>query len=576
MWHMEAHFVCIIHFRRYMMQVLKPVKLYRYTNHTQSLFVCSAIVDMDRTNNNRRVVLWFRNDLRIHDNEIIHQAVQRVSQGKAAEVVPVYCFDPKFFSESHFSNGHLKTGAFRAKFLIESVQDLKKNLREYGSDLIVQLGAAEETLPKLVKPGSIVLAQAEVTSEESDTEVAVRKALEKSSSKLELVWGSTLYHRDDVPFDYDMQNMPTVFTPFRQKCEDRAPVRQCFPLPPKEIGVLPLPKDIHEFVADLNYVPQTIEDLNSIVPSGSPLFKIEGAKPDAKAVIDFQGGETEALKRLDYYLWQSDLIKKYFEIRNGMIGGDYSTKLAPALTHGCISPRQMYWEIQKYEKQRGSNKSTYWVIFELIWRDFFKFYALKEGNEIFKLWGPIGKRRTWKDDSALFDRWRYGQTGWPLVDANMRELLATGFMSNRGRQNVASFLALDLGLDWRKGADWFESLLLDYDVASNWGNWVAAAGLTGGRINKFNITKQSKDYDPDGKYIRLWCPELKNVPASKIHQPHLMSIKEQELYGVRIGIDYPQAIPSSSFASSQNRPPPRFGKKGGKSRSRAHPQSEIW
>jgi deoxyribodipyrimidine photo-lyase len=94
-----------------------------------------------------------------------------------------------------------------------------------------------------------------------------------------------------------------------------------------------------------------------------------------------------------------------------------------------------------------------------------------------------------------------------------------GWMSNRGRQNVASYLALDLGVDWRRGADLFEHLLLDYDVASNWGNWVSAAGLTGGRVNHFNITKQSKDYDPDGDYIRHWLPELAKVPASRIHQP---------------------------------------------------------
>jgi deoxyribodipyrimidine photo-lyase len=96
---------------------------------------------------------------------------------------------------------------------------------------------------------------------------------------------------------------------------------------------------------------------------------------------------------------------------------------------------------------------------------------------------------------------------------------SAGWMSNRGRQNVASYLALDLGLDWRRGAALFEHLLLDYDVASNWGNWVAAAGLTGGRVNHFNITKQSKDYDPQGDYMRHWLPELSNVPTARIHEP---------------------------------------------------------
>merc|ERR1712146_687907 len=145
------------------------------------------------------------------------------------------------------------------------------------------------------------------------------------------------------------------------------------------------------------------------------------------------------------------------------------------------------------------------------------------------------------------------------MGANMRELAATGFMSNRGRQNVASFLILDLGLDWRAGADWFESKLLDYDVASNWGNWVAAAGLTGGRLNRFNILKQSKDYDPKGDYIRHWLPELKNVPAPQIFEPWKLSRAEQERYNVIIGKDYPFPLETQGFKN--------FGAANGRSSS---------
>jgi deoxyribodipyrimidine photo-lyase len=210
-----------------------------------------------------------------------------------------------------------------------------------------------------------------------------------------------------------------------------------------------------------------------------------------------------------------------------------------------------------------------------------RFYAAKQGARIFHKGGPAGlSQLPWSSDPELWQRWSTGTTGMPLVDANMRELLQTGeggagfdvkhwqackntavqyegtggissepapiptqlpcstlhdtvplsaacvhalvaagWMSNRGRQNVASYLALDLGVDWRRGADLFEHLLLDYDVASNWGNWVSAAGLTGGRLNHFNITKQSKDYDPEGNYIRHWLPELAHVPANRIHQP---------------------------------------------------------
>ncbi len=135
-------------------------------------------------------------------------------------------------------------------------------------------------------------------------------------------------------------------------------------------------------------------------------------------------------------------------------------------------------------------------------------------------------------------------TGFPLVDANMRELTATGFMSNRGRQNVASFLTKNLGINWQMGAEWFESLLIDYDVCSNWGNWNYTAGVGNDArgFRYFNIKKQSKDYDPQGKYVKHWLPELTSVPARKVHEPWTLSSDEQKRYGLTIGVDYPQPV----------------------------------
>ena len=508
-----------------------------------------------------RAIVWFRNDLRLHDNEVLQKAVDMAAKGKIKDIVPVFCFDPRWFTETSFKNGCVKTGSFRSQYLVESVHALKHSLKGIGSDLVVMMGSPEKEIPKLVPEGwrSTVFAQREVTSEEIDAEDAVRDALEaRPGSVLDLVWGSTLYHLDDLPFD--VTSMPTVFTPFRNKVEDRSGVRKLFKAPVS--GQLPFPsKDTLPQGINVEYIPRDVEDLNAVVPKGSPQLK--NVTQDERTAFPMTGGEHVALQRVEYYLWDSNLVQKYFEIRNGMVGSEYSTKLAPALAHGCISPRQIYWEIKKYEEQICANKSTYWVIFELIWRDYFKFYAMSQGNGIFKASGPIGKKRAWKNDRALFQRWKDGMTGWPLVDANMRELKATGFMSNRGRQNVASFLCLDMGLDWRLGADYFESQLLDYDPASNWGNWVAAAGLTGGRVNKFNIIKQSKDYDPDGEYIRLWIPELAKVPATKIHDVSVsLSRKDQEVFGVQIGQDYPQAI-KSSYAFNQKMDgsvPSRFGK----------------
>ena len=134
----------------------------------------------------------------------------------------------------------------------------------------------------------------------------------------------------------------------------------------------------------------------------------------------------------------------YFETRNGMLGADYSSKFAPWLAHGCLSPRTIAHECASYEAKRVKNKSTYWMVFELIWRDYFRYYSAKQGRSIFMEGGPIGSHQSWRTDPQLLQRWKTGTLGVPLVDANMRELAATGFMSNRGRQNVASYLALDL------------------------------------------------------------------------------------------------------------------------------------
>jgi len=267
------------------------------------------------------------------------------------------------------------------------------------------------------------------------------------------------------------------------------------------------------------------------------------------------------MERLQGWMFERDMLKVYKETRNGMLGADYSSKFSPWLACGCLSPRTVYWSAKKYEKQRVANQSTYWLIFELLWRDYFRFQGARLQGKLFLPEGEGLVTQEWVEDDAGFQAWAEGNTGWPLVDANMREMRATGFMSNRGRQNVASFLALDLRVDWRKGASVFEEFLLDYDPASNWGNWAAAAGLGGGRVNRFNITKQSKDYDADGKYVKHWCPELKNVPNSYVHEPWRMPEQVQKSSGCRVGVDYPAPV-QTRFA------PPEGNRGGGKGKGK--------
>lgn len=493
--------------------------------------------------NLRRTIIWFRNDLRLHDNPVLNAAAHQLSR-VGGQHICLYCFDPRHFARSQF--GSVKTGVYRAKFLLESVQSLKRNLRSIGSDLIIKVGRPEEVVPSFMTPDSAVFVHGEVTKEETDVELAVEKrATEIGCSFSRIYGGNTLYHIEDLPFRTDFQDMPDTFTPFKEKVEKRCRVRDLLPPVTRSSLHSPCTECIDSQTRD--YLGPSLKDLGFSDDEISQATELL----DPRGVMSFTGGEDSALTRIQSWAFVGDNLKEYFDIRNGMLGESYSSKLSPALAHGCVSARKIFHEVRRYESERRiSNKSTYWLIFELIWRDFFRAICSKYGTRVFFSGGAIGKQISWSRNEELIRRWKEGRTGWPLVDANMRELAATGWMSNRGRQNVASFLVLDYGVDWRVGADYFESFLLDHDVCSNYGNWNAAAGLLGGRVNKFNITKQSRDYDPNGDYIRHWLPELRGIPAPHVFEPWKLSRADQQKYGVLIGNGPECTYPSPSISPS--------------------------
>jgi len=245
------------------------------------------------------------------------------------------------------------------------------------------------------------------------------------------------------------------------------------------------------------------------------------------------------MKRLHHYFFESEQLSKYKYTRNGLIGPDYSSKFSPWLANGSISPRQIYYQVKKYEDEVKSNVSTYWLVFELIWRDFFTYVLLKYGNKLFYKGSINGESPEIDDPNGIkLEAWKRAQTGIPFIDANMKELNETGFMSNRGRQNVASYLIKDLKVDWRKGAAYFEEKLIDYDVASNWGNWSYVAGIGNdpreGRY--FNIMTQADRYDKKGDYVKLWLTELSAVESENIHTPWLLTpsrLEELQLQSTR-------------------------------------------
>lgn len=285
---------------------------------------------------------------------------------------------------------------------------------------------------------------------------------------------------------------------------------------------------------------------------------------DTRKVLDCKGGETEALKRVQSYIWDSSSLKTYKETRDIMIGENSSSKFSPWLSLGCLSPRLLYSEIKKYEQKVVANESTYWMVFELLWRDYFRFWGNNIGDDMFKLSGVRDYKNKhdkpqWSKNESDFKIWVLGKTGYPVVDANMREIALTGWMSNRGRQIVASFLTKIMKIDWRFGAEYFESQLIDYDVTSNWCNWMYQAGVGNDpRDRVFNPIKQARDYDPHGEYIKKWLPELKNVPEAYIATPWKMSAEQQRQSGCILDDDYPKPIAFVPEPHMKNkRPPPR-------------------
>jgi deoxyribodipyrimidine photo-lyase len=305
-------------------------------------------------------------------------------------VLPLYCFDPRHFEGTHHYK-FPKTGIFRTQFLLESVEDFRKTLVKRGSNLMIVHSKPEEALLKIFKSLTglkvTLILQTEVTKEETDVEKCLQKICQEIKASYINCWGSTLYHKGDLPFQ--INHVPDSYTGFRKDVEEKLRIRPEISMPDK---MKPVPTFAHEI--PWGNLP-TIEALNSTKPI-----------PNSSSAFPFNGGETAALLRLKSYLWDTNAVAQYKETRNGLIGSDYSTKFSPWLAHGCLSPRRIHWELEKYELQRTKNQSTYWVRFELLWRDYFKFVSMKYGDRIFYPNGMKGRRQQWKKDMELFKAWQ--------------------------------------------------------------------------------------------------------------------------------------------------------------------------
>jgi deoxyribodipyrimidine photo-lyase len=436
-----------------------------------------------------KALVWFRNNLRLHDNRTIAEATARHK-----EIVFVYVFDERHWKLSPI--GQNMSSPRKLSFLWCSVIKLQQEIEKLGGSLLVVKGEQQE---EVVKTMQKYQCEALYTTEEPGVYEAlslanVEKALMQKGMSVNIFNESTLYHPDDIP--WPINKLPSVFTKFRKENEKQTSIR--------EIVVSPT-----------NLAMSKLQNLQKIAAED---FSIQEMNKPEKGT-HFEAGEQAAFKRLSYYFDETDLIKTYKETRNGMIGIDFSSKLSAWLANGSISPRSVYQQLKNYEQKMGANQSTYWLFFELLWRDYFHFIMKKHGAHLFSKKGIQEEEYQWKREKDIFDLWCKGETGIPMIDANMRELNETGYMSNRGRQLVASFLTHDLEIDWRWGAYYFERQLVDYDVASNWGNWAYVAGVGNDPRNNryFNILSQAKRYDNSGEYVRLWLPELKEIEGFNAH-----------------------------------------------------------
>lgn len=422
----------------------------------------------------KRILVWFRNDLRLHDNEMLVEAI-----AKSDEILPVFCFDPRQFELTCYQT--IKTGAIRTRFLLETVQDLRHSFQQFGGDILILKGKPEELLPDLVNKYEIseVYHHREVASEETEVSMGVEDALWKLKVNLKHFIGHTLYNKEDLPFP--VKDIPDVFAQFKKKTERDAIVKPCI-LTPQSINFVQL--------AEWGELPL----LTDLV--------LNESLADMPISSEFKGGESEALKHLHHFLDDGEeLALSNTTLKKNVI----VSKLSAWLGLGCLSPREVYWKMREAEANFGLKPYFNQIVLGLLWRDYYRFMFKKYRNTFFKSEG-FSTQTSNSDlaDSDLLQAWKNGNTGQPLVDSIMHDLNTSGYISNSCRQLAATYLIYELQINWIMGAAYFEEKLIDYAPASNWGNWANIAGVGNDTrlTNSFDFEKQLKIFDPKGTYLQ--------------------------------------------------------------------------
>jgi len=437
-------------------------------------------------------LVWFRRDLRVHDHPALAAAHRECEQ-----VVPVFVLDPRLL-QGRFPSRN------RAWFLHRCLAELREELRERGADLVVREGRPEEELPALAREAgaSALYFASDVSPFAMARDRRVEAALEgvevRRQPGLFVADVGRVRTKDGGPF--------SVFSPFHRAWE-RAPRR--------------------EVVA----APARLAFPSGLVPGRLP------AAPEPEAADPLPPGERAARERME--AWLRSGLGRYHERHDLLPGG--TSELSPSLHFGCLSPR----ELEQRARDHGGPGAEAFVR-QLAWRDFYAHVLLSHPGNARHAHRRAYDALEWDDDDGLLDAWREGRTGFPVVDAAMRQLRERGWMHNRGRLIVGSFLTKDLHLDWRHGEAHFMRHLLCGDEASNNGNWqwIASVGVDPAPYFRrmYNPMTQQRRHDPGGDYVRRWVPELRAVPLERLAEPWTMSAGEQRAAGCVIGEDYPAPI----------------------------------
>lgn len=461
------------------------------------------------------VIYLHRRDLRLTDNRSLTTAVE-IARERAAWLLVLILWEPK--DDAPVPDlGVPRLGPHYRRVWRESVDELSAAYRSRGQSPIVAVAAPETVVrrisERLAPADDLTLCTPRVPGTEEDSTVDRLSGIDGVSV---LTPDTTTLLTPEALSPYLEGPVPATFSAFRRRVEGADRAALDVPPPAAAVETIPPPPGwAAKLAASLPQAP-------SVTTVASDIGSVPQLT-DPRVLID-RGGERSAAARLHDFVWESGALRRYKETRNGLLGTHYSSRMSAALAHGTVSPRQLYREIRRHEAERGANESTYWLGFELLWRDFYHLHAFAFQSGLFRPEGygrharPLAPRglATGGPDATVLQRWIDGKTGDALVDAAMRELAATGFTSNRARQNAASFLIYDLRQPWWTGAAYFEHILTDYDPASNWGNWAYIAGVgadsRGGR--HFNTRGQAETYDPDGTFRRFWQAASTESPGT--------------------------------------------------------------